>query len=395
MNLFTLSFAYLRQRKAAAVLNVVLLAAGVGSLVALLLLSRHVEQGITSHVQGVDLVVGAKGSPLQVILSSLFHLDAPTGNIDAGEADALARHPMVRLAIPLALGDSYRHYRIVGTTPAYADLYGASLSDGSWWDHAEEVVLGASVAADEGLGLGDEIFSVHGLAGGESHDDHPLHVVGVLAPTGTALDRLVLTGVETVWAVHAHEGVEESASEEEEDREYTAMLLQYASPVAAATLPRYVDERTGMQAASPALQTARLFALMGIGLTTIRLFAGVLVAAAALSVLIGLYNALRERRYDIAILRTMGASRAKLFGHVVLEGVILAVVGGVVGFLLGHAGVDFIGRLAGPAYGIEAWRWAPEEAWLAIGVLLLGVMASVLPALQAIRLDISHTLAQS
>jgi putative ABC transport system permease protein len=391
MNLFTLTLAYIRQRKGAALLNVMLLATGVGSLVALLLLSRHVEQTITAHVQGIDLVVGAKGSPLQVILSSLFHVDAPTGNIDAGEADALARHPMVRTAIPLALGDSYRQYRIVGTIPAYADLYGASIANGTWWHGEEEVVLGARVAAEAGLAPGGEIFSVHGLSGGDAHDDHPLHIVGVLAPTGTALDRLVLTAVETVWAVHGHEGEKMGP----EDREYTALLLRYASPVAAALLPRYVDEETGMQAASPAYQTARLFALMGVGLTTIRLFAGILVAAAALSVFIGLYNALRERRYDIAILRTMGASRPKLFGHIVLEGVMLAVAGGALGSLLGHAGVALLGQVAGPEYGITGWRYVPEESWLVAGVLALGVLAALLPALQTIRLDISHTLARA
>ena len=429
MNAFQIVFAYFRRRPLGTLLNVALLGVGVASIVVLLLVGRQVEQGLVRDAEGVDLVVGAKGSPLQLILSAVYHLDSPTGNIPVAEADRLAQHPMVAESVPVSLGDSFRGYRIVGTTAAYAARYAPERrapemqAGAGWQDEAlteGAVVLGALVAEETGLGVGDEVVSAHGLAeGGAAHGDHPMTVAGVYAPTGTVLDRLILTSLETVWDTHGAHEMEAPAPAPSPfapqvagaapaqprifgpprppAREYTALLIRYASPMAAVTMPRMINSQTNLQAASPAFETQRLLGLLGVGFDALRWFGVVLVAAAALGVGIALTNALRERRYDLAVMRSLGAGRAKVFGLVLLEGVLLAVAGTLLGLLLGHAATEAIGlALAGgrARVPVTGWTLAPEEAALAALIVGLGALAALVPAVQAYRTDLAQTLAQ-
>lgn len=461
MNLVQLSFSYIQKRKLSTFLNVLLLALGIATIVVLLLFSRQFEENLTRDARGIDAVIGAKGSPLQLILSSIYHMDVPTGNVPMAEAEQVVRSPMVKQAIPLALGDAYRGYRVVGTTHAYPEHYGAQVAEGALWDATYEVTLGADVAAGEDLAVGDELVTAHGLGeGGQAHGEHPLRVAGILAETGTVIDRLVLTSVETVWAVHgsaghgagagpadadhgdeagdAHAGEAPGAhADEAEDMagatappqqaptmprpmtapgmpgqggppgpggmpggmmpgpEYTALLVQYASPIAAAMFPRFVNSQTSMMAASPAFETTRLMSLLGVGVDAIRAFAIILILAAALSVFIALYNALKERQYDLAVMRSLGASRGKLLWHLLLEGLLLAFMGTVVGLVLGHVATAVLGAWLAEAQQLEltAWTWAPGEWWLIVLAAAVGLLSALIPAIQAYRTDIAHTLA--
>src|SRR6056297_3577570 len=221
MNIFKLSYSYLRRRALNTLLNVLLLSFGIATIVVLLLFSYQLEENLYSNAEGVDAVVGAKGSPIQLILSGIFHIDSPTGNIDLDEAKTLIRNPMVESAIPLALGDNYRGHRIVGTTKAYLDRYDAEIADGVFWDHLFDVVAGADVAELEGLGIGDTIQSSHGFAEeGMAHQDSPMRVVGILDDTGTVLDRLILTNVETMWGIHAPHDDSEDHDHDGEDHDH-------------------------------------------------------------------------------------------------------------------------------------------------------------------------------
>jgi len=336
-------------------------------------------------------VAGAKGSPMQLVLSAVFHLDAPTGNIPLDAAQALSRHPAVKKAIPLALGDSYHGFRIVGSSKDYPAHYGARLGAGRLWGEPMEAVLGAEVAAKSGLSVGATFAGAHGLgAGGDAHDEEPFKVVGVLAASGTVLDRLVLTSVESVWEVHEHGG------RKPERREITALLVQYASPLAAATLPRQVNASAALQAASPAYESARLFRMIGVGVDVMRAFGLVLVLAAGLSVFIALLNALEERRYDLAVMRMLGASRAKLMGLMLLEGVALALLGGLAGVVLGHLCTEALGAAlkAAQQTPLTGWVWNPQEPWLLALAAAVGVAASLLPAWRAYRADVAQVLAE-
>jgi len=408
VNLFVLSMAYIRARALNAALNVLLLGLGVGTIVVLLLFSRQFEQRLARDAQGIDLVVGAKGSPLQLILSSVYHLDIPTGNIPLQEAQKLDANPLISATVPLALGDSYEGFRIVGTNHKYVALYQGRAAAGHLWTKPFEAVLGSEVAAHARLRLGDTFVGSHGLVeAGEKHEHSPYTVVGLLAESGSVLDRLVLTSVESVWEVHGqgheeHDEDEPGAQSEPnkakhlQPQEVTAVLVQYRSPMAAALLPRQINSQTALQAASPAFESARLFNIVGVGIDAVQAFAFVLIVCAGLSVFIALYNALRERSYDLAVMRSLGASRAKLLSAVLIEGLVLTMLGVLLGLLLGHLLTEALGAWlqSSQRVHISGWVFVPGELILVLLALAVGLLSTLIPAVMAYRTDIAEVLAQ-
>ena len=399
MNLASLSASYLRARPLQTTLSLLLLALGAGTIVMLLLVVGQLEERMGRDARGIDLVVGAKGSPMQLILAGIYHLDAPTGNIPLAAAQALARNRLIRKAMPLALGDSWKGFRIVGAGHEYVQHYGGKVS-GRLYEKPMEAVLGAEAASRSGLGVGASFVGAHGIgAEGEEHGEAPYTVVGILQKTGTVLDRLVLTSIESVWQVHEKHVAPADALDKkalEEDREVTVLLLQYASPLAAATLPRQVNSQSELQAASPAYETARLFRIVGVGVEALRAFALVLMLAAGLSVFIALYTALEERRYDLAVMRALGASPARLFGLLLFEGLLLALAGALLGLALGHAFTAALGAWlqAQQQYAVSGLAFHAGELWVAAAATAIGIIAAVVPAWRAYRTDVSRTLAQ-
>jgi putative ABC transport system permease protein len=419
MNLVSLCLAYIRSRPLNAALNLLLLGLGVGTVVILILFAAQLEERLVRDARGIDLVIGAKGSPLQLILSSIYHIDFPTGNIPLDETVRWRGHPLVAEAIPIALGDSLAGFRIVGTEPAYAAHYGAELAAGRLWAKPFEATLGATVAARTGLEIGDSFAGSHGLAaGGPMHAEETYTVVGILEPSASALDRLVLTPIESVWLVHGMEpeghghgaeGAEsatgahehEEAHEQEESAglgsralEITSLLVRYRTPLGAVQLPRLVNQGSALQAASPAIETARLLSLVGIGLDTLRGFGLLLIGAACLGVFIALSTAMQERRYDLALMRTLGASRRMLLAQLLLEGLLMAAAGALLGLALGHGTAELIGRLmpSAQAMGLSGRAWRIEEIYVIVLALGIGLLAALLPALQAYRTDIAAVL---
>jgi putative ABC transport system permease protein len=426
---FGLAWAYLRQRPLATMLNVVLLGLGVGTIIALILTLAQAEERMERDSAGIDLVVGAKGSPLQLVLSSVFQIDVPTGNVSLAEAAKIITAPQVKLAIPLALGDSYKTFRIVGTEASYADLYGATLQEGSLWAKPFEAVVGAETARLTGLKLGQNFAGSHGVAeGGDVHAEHPYKVVGVLKPTGSVVDRLILTSVESVWAIHDHDDADKPVktkshadkpeSEHDEDdhkhnhkhddkhhdkdkvdehdaeKEITAYLIQYTTPLAAASFPRMVNGSSSMQAASPAIETSRLFAMLGIGVSTLKVFAAIMMICAALGIFIGLTNTLNERQQDLALLRLLGATPVVLFITVALQGLTLGLLGVILGLFLGHLGAEWMGYAIQKTHRIQltGWVFFKEEAIVIGTALLLAVLAALIPAWRAYRKAVPETL---
>lgn len=395
---FPLALAYLREKPLATLLNIVLLGLGVGTIISLSLTLSQAEKSMDRDATGIDLVIGAKGSPLQIILSTVFHIDIPTGNISVAEAERVTANPAVKQAIPLALGDSFKTFRIVGTSPAYVELYGASLQSGRIWNSPLEAVLGAEVARITGLIPSAAFASAHGLTDGGNHADHPYKVVGVLKSTGSVIDRVILTSVESVWMVHEHTEKPDADqkintrnnrghADQENNMAVTAYLVQYATPLAAASFPRMVNANSGLQAASPAMETARLFNLLGFGITALKGFAIIMMVCAALGIFVGLMNALDERRTDLALLRVMGASRATVFLTIVSQGFALGVAGVILGVFIGHAGVEWIGDSLDKTHRIALTGFTviAEEFWIAAGALGLAVLAGVFPAWRAYR----------
>ena len=414
MNALLLGLRTIARRPLPAVLTVLLLMLGIATVVVLLLFQQEFEDRLGRDARGIDLVVGAKGSGLQLVLSAVFHIDVPTGNVPLSELREIARHPMVASVIPLSLGDAYRGFRIVGTTPAYVDHYAGQLAGGRLWERSMEAVLGSRVARETGLRTGSSFIGAHGLEGdsGFHHDEDPYRVVGVLRETGTVLDRLVLVDSASVWEVHAvHDasgtmpakgGTEGGSGADDPaanglpagDKEVTTMLVRYRTPVAAISLPRAINAGTKLQAASPAQETARLFQLVGTGLDAFRAFAGVLIVASALSLFIALWHALHEQRYDLAVMRTLGASRGRILRFVLIQGAVLGVAGAVLGTALGHAAgwllAEWLARARSLFLGDLGW--VPEEGLVVAGAVLIALVAATVPAIRAYRLDVATVL---
>jgi putative ABC transport system permease protein len=398
MTLLQLAWSYLRARPLGTLLNVILLALGVGTIGFVLIVNEQIGESLSRDAKGIDLVVGAKGSAIQLILCGIFHLDVATGNIPLKSAQELAKNPLIRRVIPLSIADSFRGFWIIGTTPDYVDLYHGALASGRVWNDRMQAVLGSTVAARTGLGLGDRFVGSHGLAeGGPVHGDSVYSVVGVLKPTGTVLDRVLLVNTESVWYVHEGNVADpEELKVIAEDRQVTILLVQYATPLAAVSLPRKINAETNMQAASPAYETARLFRMIGVGADVIRAFGGVVLATAALSLFIALYHALNERAYDIAVLRTLGARPAAIAMMLMLEALILAVLGGAVGLGLAHGLAAILAwwMVKQESIPIDAWAFSVKELWLLVPSLLAAGLAALLPSLRAAQANISATLAR-
>jgi len=397
MTLARLAWTHLWAKPLTALLNLLLLMLGFAAISLVLLVSEQLEEGMRRDLAGIDLVVGAKGSPMQLILAGVFHLDVPPGNIPLAAVATLEQHPLVARVVPISLGDTLRGYRIVGTTPEYAALYAAKLVAGREWRKPLEAVLGSEVASTTGLKTGDSFVGAHGLgSGGHLHGDTPYTAVGVYERTGTVLDRLVLTSTESVWVVHEYATATDAEDLKAlaEEREVTLLLVSYRSPIAAASLPRWVNSQAELQAASPALETARLLRMVGVGIDVLKGFGAVLLFVAGLSVFIALYHAVRERENDLAMMRMLGAPPRRVAAMVAFEALWLAALGAVLGLALGHGLTHLLGlslksersvSLSGTLWSV--WEWSiPALAFS------LALLSSALPVWRAYRLDVTRLL---
>ena len=399
MKIIAIAFRYLTSRPLAAGLNLLLLTLGLASITFVLLVSTQLDRAFERDLAGIDVVVGAKGSPMQLILAGVFHIDVPTGNIPLEAVQELEKNPQVAKLIPISMGDTFRGFRIVGTTPAYADHYGANLAQGAMWAQPMQAVVGAQVASNTGLAVGNSFIGSHGLGGtGHEHGDNPYRVTGVLAPCGCVLDRLVLTPTESVWQVHEKATALDAEDQKimEAEREITLALITYKSPLAAVTFPRFINTTTEMQAAAPAVEVTRLLRMVGVGTDVLRGFGAVLLLTAGLSVFIALWNAVRERRADLAMLRMLGAPPGRVAGLVLCEALWLASLASALGLLLGHALAHGLGW-ALQAQGllpVTGWIWLPAEAGVPLLAAGVAALAALLPAVQAYRTDVADLLSQ-
>jgi putative ABC transport system permease protein len=397
MKTITFAWRYLWSRPLAAALNLLLLTLGLASITFLLLVGHQINQAFDRDLAGIDVVVGAKGSPMQLILSGVFHLDVPTGNVPLAAVKELEKHPQVAKIIPISLGDSFRGFRIVGTTPDYISHYDAQLAQGTLWAKPMQAVIGAQVAQQSGLKVGDSFTGTHGLGGGG--DEHKLShyvVSGVLATSRTVLDRLVLTATESVWQVHETDTALDDDDRKvlEEDREITLALIQYKTPLAAVTFPRYINSSTEMQAAAPALEITRLLSMVGVGTDVLRALAGVLLLTAGLSVFIALWGAVRERRADLALLRMLGAPPGKVAGLLLCEALWLALLATVLGVLAGQgltALLAWVLQLEKSVL-IGAMAWPVELAGVPVLALGVALASALLPAWEAYRVNVFELL---
>jgi putative ABC transport system permease protein len=436
MNLFGIAWRNIRQRPLTSGLTALSLAFGVALVVATLVTGSLVQRAFESGSGlGYNMIVGAKGSPLQLVLNTVYFISKPIENVGwdfyqeflpaARRADGVDGKyaASTGVAVPTCMGDYYRSFRVVGTN---ADFFGRlTRGDGEPFrftsgenfrdDDFFAGVIGATVAETLGLKVGDPFSPTHGADDGKVHD--PFKVVGILERTWTPIDRGVFVNMEGFYLQDGHakplpDGVEPEAPQAPAgdgparlpaaQREVTAILLETASlpglppELTAMGLRTAINEGSDAQAALPVAEIRQLLDLFVRPLELVLLLVTALVVlVSALGILISMVGSSLERSRDVAIMRALGARRGHVLATVLIEAVLLAVGGGLVGWVIGHAIVAAIGPWIAANAGVRAgfFSAAPEaEALLVPFLVLLAIAAALLPALAAYRTDVSRWL---
>ena len=424
MNLLKISTNNLKDKPLTTSLSVLLMALGIAIISLLLLAGKQIEEKFSRNVAGIDMVIGAKGSPLQLILASIYQIDSPTGNISMEEANRLTRSPLVKSTIPLSMGDSYQGYRIVGSNEKYLAHFQAEFSTGKVFSKAMEIVVGSKVAKNLDLKVADTFSSQHGFdKEGETHKEKQFKVVGILKTTNSVLDALMITPLESIWAVHDHDEHHEEETEKginalkllEEDsteangvhshheephhqddpKEITSLLVKFRNPAMGMMMARSINQNSTLQTATPAIEINRLFALLGVGVDALKWIALVIIIVSGLSVFVSLYNSLKERKYEMALMLSMGASRTKLFLLLLSEGLIISVIGFIIGIFLSRFGLWIMSKNVEQNfhYDFNVLSLLTEEFYLFLGALFIGLLAAAIPSLGIYNINISKTLA--
>jgi putative ABC transport system permease protein len=380
-----------------AVLSIILLASSVAIITVLILLQKQFEEKFSNNIDNVDLVLGAQGSPLQLILSSVYQIDNPTGNIAFDSAKVWMQHPFIQKAIPLAFGDNYKGFKIVGTTDDYLDKFNAKIENGKLFNKNFEVVIGSEIVRKLNLKVGNTFNGSHGdAAEGEVHDEFPYKIVGILEPTRNVIDNFILCNIPSVWQMHNKSN--EDLTIDEPNQEITAVLLKFRNKMGIVTWPRIIAQNTKMQVASPAIEVNRLFSLFGVGLSALQYLAYCIMLISGISIFIALYNRLKERKYEFALMRINGASRLQLLNLILIESIFLCIVGFFFGTIFGRFALNFISNASDDDFKMTfnpyeiVWQ---KEGILLIATLIVGVIAALIPALKAYKLNLSKTLADA
>jgi putative ABC transport system permease protein len=403
MSFLSMAWRYLKFRWLVSVLTITGIALGVALVSAVLALRSESERALSKDAGLYDLVAGGKGSPLQLVLASVYHLDSPPGNLPYAEYGKLQRDSRVLWVAPVGLGDNYSGYRIVGTEAQFFDLPDRNgerffqFAQGKVFEGRFDVVLGSQVAASTDLELGSTFFGTHGLVevpGAEVHRDFPYRVSGILAPTGTAQDRAIFGTLASVWEIHEtedrlHSAIQGSALlEGPQEREATAILIRLKTPGLRLWMADEIRKETDGIAAVPINEILRFQrSIIGPVQRALLIVAGAVVGVSCLTVLVTLHQAAERRRRDIAILRSLGAIRSEVASLVFAEGLLLTGAGIALGLLLGHGGLALSVGPFRDSTGLVLNPWQiPVAELIALGAMAFcGAVASLFPAISCYR----------
>jgi putative ABC transport system permease protein len=399
-----------------AALTVSAIAISVALLLSVQLLRTAARESFANTVSGVDLIVGARSGPLNLLLYSVFRVGDATANVSWASYQKIAHHPDVAWTIPISLGDSHRGFRVMGTDASYFEHYrfagGRALkfSAGAPFADLYDAVLGSDVAKTLGYRLGDAIIVAHGLGSVSfaEHKDKPFRVAGILVPTGTPVDRTVHVSLQAITAIHVdwqtgmqapehfRVSAEQARSRDLTPATITAFLVGMRSRVMTFTMQRAINEyrQEPLLAVLPGIALSQLWELVGVADSALAVIATFVVLAGLLGMLTAILTSLNERRREMAILRSVGARPVHIFSLLVLEAGILALVGVIGGTLLTYC-LLFAGRpLLEHQFGIfvqvhalSGWEWSILAAIIASALLL-----SLLPAFRAYRNTLSDGL---
>ena len=415
MNIWKISLSNIFHKPLYALLSVLSLSISISLLLGIQQLDASIKYQFENSLGDVDMVLGAKGSPLQLVLASVLHMDNPTGNISLAEAEKITKNPLIKKAVPISYGDNYQGFRILGSNDEFAGLYEAELAEGREPSKSMEVILGSTVAKETDLKIGDTFMSSHGLTENtvEVHN-HPLTVVGIYKPTYKVIDKLIVTRLESIWDVHehgeehneeAHAGTASHQEEEhhhddkehhhkESDKEITAMLVSFSNAMGMLTMPRRINKETNMQAALPNYELERLFNFTGVGVRAVSWIAYIILAISCVTIFISLFKMVRERAFDLALMRTYGASNFQLVRIVAYEGFLLVLVSLLAGALLSQVGLHFAFLAFKSGYNQDILLKLPftQMVKTVLLILVMVAIAILLAILPILKMNVSKIL---
>ncbi len=387
----------LRQHALSTTITALSIALAGGLLMSVWVVKEQSQRTFTQVNTGFDAVLGARGSKLQLVLNAIFHLEASPGNVAASDYEYIKRHPAVKLAIPIAVGDNLRGYRIVGTIPEfftdveYTPGRHFALSAGKLFDpSAKEAVVGSFAARKLGLAVGDTFHPFHGLI----YDARNQHaetflVTGILAPSNTPADKVVWIPIHGLQTMSGHDP--RAATD------VSAVLVQLRSPSAGFMLDiMYNKQGNRLTFAYPiGAIMAELFQRIGWFDKVLALVAYLVAIVSAAGVLVAIYNSMASRRRDIAILRALGAGRLFLFGAIVLEATAIGAIGMALSFAAYAGIVSAVAVIIQDQTGvlIETFAYSPVMLWAPAGMIALCAVCGLLPAWKAYRTDVAENLA--
>jgi len=415
MNNVRIALASLWNRKLTALLTVLSLAISVALLLAVETLREQARESFTSTVSGTDLIVGARGGPLQLLLYSVFHIGDATNNVSSKSYQLVAQHPMTAWSIPIALGDSHRGHRVIGTQPDmfihfhYGDHQALQFKEGAPFNELYDVVLGADVARKLQYAIGDEIVLAHGVSQATlaKHDDKPFKVVGILKPTGTPLDNSLLVSLAAIEAIHVDwqsgtripgQSVDAATAGTMDltPKTITAFLVGVKKKVQTFELQRQINDyqKEALTAILPGVVLAQLWNLVGVAENALRTVSWLVAVSGIIGMITSVLTSLNERRREMAILRALGARPWHIIGLLMSESLLLALAGCVSGILLfylllgvARPVIESQFGLLLPFAGLSAWQWQ------VVGIILaVSLLASLLPAWRAYRQSLADGL---
>ena len=376
-------------------MSILLMILGVTIITLSVLVNQITKNTFTKNNPNLDVVVGAKGSPLQLVLSSIHHIDIPTGNINYKNAKKIMKHPAIKFGVPISLGDNFQNYRIVGTDKKFLKLYDAELEIGSMWEKPMQSVIGSNVANFTKLKIDKFFVGSHGLIDtGDIHSEQPYKVVGILKKTGTILDNLIITSLDSVWNLHSNQN---DILKNSDSLEVTALLLKYKNKTSVFSFPRLINKNTSMQAASPNLEISKLFKLTGEAHKIINYLSIIIVSLSFAGILFTLLNNINERKYDLAILRTLGFTRERIFSIILIEGMTISILGSFIGLILGGIVYKCIEcfSLLGRNIVTGQLNFIYEILTIWFVILIISFLTCLIPGIKVYKQNIRNTLLNS
>lgn len=361
-------------------------------------------------ISGTDLIVGARSGSVQLLLYSVFRIGNATNNVTWESYQDIAARPEVDWIVPISLGDSHRQFRVMGTTAAFFEHYkyrqgrALAFADGLIMDDLFDTVIGADVAATLGYDIDDPIIVAHGLASFTAHKDQPFRVSGILEKTGTPVDRTVIVSMEAIEAIHVdwQSGAQIPGQSTPADeirkmtltpKAVTAALIGVESPLQTFALQRAINEypQEPLLAVLPGVALQELWGIVGIAETALLVVSAMVVVTALIGMMATIFSSLNERRREMAIFRAMGARPATILGMLVLEAIVMAAIGALLGVVLLYICLIVAQPLVDQAFGLWLPIDAPSlrEVWVVVGVVCAGAIVSLVPAARAYKLSVA------